>query len=131
MPSISVNCDQCGVLATLNFGQGGMGWFESFHCESCGCRWESDGPLPMPEPYRKAIIAEEGQWLLELVQPASPQLLNRVRNALQLSLEQLLELKRSVPVTLLVGTRFEIENFRSKLEDSPENVSLRMRRTNS
>ena len=88
-----------------------MGWYESFHCESCGQSYEADGRSTAPEEFRQAIIAEEGEWALEAAAPPPLALLNALREEFSLTLGQAQELKNRMPGELRRGTRYEVEKL--------------------
>jgi hypothetical protein len=125
----TVTCDRCGELASQAFGESGRGWYESFHCSSCGQAYEADGGPPTPEEFRHAIIAREGEWTLEALGPPSVTLLKALREQLSLTLGEAQELKRRMPGELRRGTRYEMENLLRALEQAAEPGTLLVRRT--
>lgn len=124
----TVRCDQCGRPARLWFGEGGRGWYESFHCPSCGNCYEADGGTPAPEEYRQAIIAADGEWALEATAPPSIPLLKALREALSLSLDEARDMKRRLPGELRRGTRYEMEKLLAALRTSAAPGTLLVRR---
>lgn len=124
----TVACDRCGQPASQKFGEGGLGWYESFHCSSCGQAYEADGLIPVPEEFRRAIIAQEGEWTLEATAPLSITLLKAFREALSLSLGEAQELKQRMPGELRRGTRYEMEKLLQRLQPSAKPDTLLVRR---
>lgn len=124
----TVACDRCGRPATQAFGERGRGWFESFHCPSCGDAYEADGGSPTPEEFRRAIIAEDGEWAIEATAALSLALLKALRQVFALSLAEAQELKRRMPGELRRGTRYEMENLLHELKPSAEPGTLFVRR---
>src|SRR5438477_11427783 len=102
----TVACDRCGEPASQAFGEGGRGWYESFHCPSCGQAFEADGFTPAPEEFRRVIIAQEGEWKLEATAPLSLALLKALREEFSLSLGEAQQLKARMPGALRRGTRY-------------------------
>ena len=125
----TVACDRCGEPASQAFGEGGRGWYESFHCTSCGQAYEADGFTPAPEEFRRAIIAQEGEWGLEAIAPPSIALLKALREEFSLSVREAQELKRRMPGELRRGTRYEMEKLLRTLERAAEPGTLLVRRT--
>jgi hypothetical protein len=124
----TVACDRCGKPASQTFGEGGMGWYESFHYESCGRSYEADGRSPAPEEFRRAIIAQEGEWALEVTAPLPLVLLKALREEFSLTLAQAQELKHRLPGELRRGTRYEMEKLLQVLQPAAERGTLRVRR---
>lgn len=124
----TVPCDRCGRPATQAFGEGGRGWYESFDCPSCGEAYEADGGSPTPDEFRRAIIAEEGEWAIEATTSLSPALLRSLRQVFSLSLAEAQELKRRMPGELRRGTRYEMEKLLHELEPSADAGTLLVRR---
>ena len=114
----TVNCDRCGQPATQSFGEVGRGWFESFRCSACGNAYEADGGSPAPEEFRRAIIAEEGEWILEMIAEPTVSLLKALREQLSLSLRKVHELKERMPAEVRRGTRHEVNTLLRALEKS-------------
>ena len=125
----TVACDRCGQPASQAFGEGGRGWYESFHCPSCGQAYEADGFTPAPEEFRQAIIAQEGEWALEATASPSTTLLKALREQFSLSLGQAQELKKRMPGELRRGTRYEMEKLLQGLQQLAEPGTLLVRRT--
>ncbi len=125
----TVACDRCGQPASQAFGEGGRGWYESFHCPSCGQAYESDGGTPAPEEFRRVIMAQQGEWALEATAPASIRLLKALRKEFSLSLEEAQQLKQRMPGELRRGTRYEMERLLRALNPSAELGTLLVRRT--
>jgi hypothetical protein len=125
----TVTCDRCGQPASQAFGEGGRGWYESFHCPSCGRAYEADGFTPAPEEFRRAMIAEEGEWALDVTAPPSLMLLKAMRQEFSLSLGEAQELKGRLPGELRRGTRYEMEKLVQSLERFAGRGTLLARRT--
>jgi hypothetical protein len=124
----TVACGRCGEPATQIFGEaGGKGWYESLHCPSCGESYEADGGSPTPEEFRRAIMAEEGEWALDATAPLTVVLLKALRAEFGLSLAQAQELKKGMPGELRRGTRHEMENMLHVLQPSAEPGTLVVR----
>ena len=124
----TVPCGDCGKPAKLFFGEGGRGWYESFHCPACDSTYEADGGTPMPEEYRQAVIAQEGEWALEATAVPSVALLKALREVLPLSLAETLELKHRMPGEVRRGTRYEMEKLLLSLGPSAGPGTLLVRR---
>ena len=125
----TVACDRCGQPASQAFGEGGRGWYESFHCPSCGQAYEADGGTPAPEEFRRVIIAQEGEWALQASAPPSIRLLKALRAEFSLSLEEAQQLKQRMPGELRRGTHNEMEKLLQVLKPCAEPGTLLVRRT--
>ena len=101
-------CPSCGSQGTLTRGEKLGGFWESFHCSQCGHRTEEDG-APLYEALRQAIIAQEGEWALELTAPPTASLLKALRTVRGLSLSELQALRAQLSGTLRRGTQTEVE----------------------
>jgi hypothetical protein len=117
MPERTVNCDRCGQHAQQSFGEGGRGWYESFHCPSCGEAYESDGGPPTPDEFRQVILREEGEWVLEA--PVVPPLmvLKALRKVLSLSLPEVQQLRNRLPGRVSRGTKYEMMRLLRTVEE--------------
>ena len=125
----TIPCDRCGQAARQAFGEGGRGWYESFHCPSCGQAYEADGLTPAPEEFRREIIAREGEWVLEATATPSVALLKVLREEFALSLDEAQAMKKQMPGELRRGTRYEVEKLLEVLQQSAQPGTLLVRRT--
>lgn len=111
MPEKAVTCDRRGNPAVLGFGEGHFGWWESFHCPSCGRTYEADGHPPTPDEYRQIILREQGEWLLDATAPATIELLKALRVVLSLSLTETQHVRNRLPGQISQGTRYEMNRI--------------------
>ena len=108
MPQRTVKCHRCGQPAQQSFGEGGKGWHESFHCPACGEAYEADGGPPTPDEFRRIILQEEGEWILDAPTVPSLESLKALRAVLAISLSQVQQLRHRLPGEVTRGTRYEM-----------------------
>lgn len=108
-------CANCRREIDVRVGQRaterGVTWHASYTCPHCGAAIEADDAGPTPGDVRDAILAEEGEFQLQIQSVQAARLMHVLRDALGLSLEEVLE-----PGTLTTGTRTEMEWLASKLK---------------
>ncbi len=132
--SVSRKCQSCERQITASVGQetidGRILWYESYSCPYCGYRLEVDGKDDTPDDIREAILAEEGEWALDVLEtgPQAILALKVLRDALGLSLNEAKEVKDKMPGIVAVGTQAEMERLRyllsfRKLQSSVAKVS--------
>jgi hypothetical protein len=117
MPATRVEqtvCGDCGRAVDLMGGQssmGGLRYWAAYRCEHCGGQLEMDGIGMPPEPFRQALLRDQGTWGLE-VQEFGPRVvlaLKCLRAELGLTLAEVVALKARIPGVVRDGTRVEME----------------------
>lgn len=129
-------CERCGVQGVLSTGerqwhgsyaQGEhMGFWEHFRCPTCGYSYDADG-APLYDALRLAIIAKEGEWVLEIAGTPSISLLKALREIRQLSLPELQALRARLPGVITRGTQTEIRYEAELLKNFGATDSLAIR----
>jgi len=121
---IKRSCQSCGKPLNVTVGQemidGRIVWYESYDCPYCGSRTEVDGKDDTPDEIRNALLAEEGEWGLNISEngPQAIQAIKTLREALGLSLSEAQAAKKKIPGIVATGTRAEMERLRYLLSSS-------------
>lgn len=128
MAVVSESCQRCAAPGEKIVGQHAdaerIVWFGSFACERCGLEHEEDGDDPLPERWREAILAQEGEWEL-VVHPRDPFTVLRVlRAALNLSMADVPALKARLPGAVCSGTPAEMGHLRLRLLEAGEEARI-------
>jgi hypothetical protein len=117
MAIVRGRCRSCGSEIDVTVGQavydGGLVWHKGYSCPYCGDKTEEDGRGPAPEEVRCAVLQQEGEWALVLAEAGTraTTALKLLRQALNLSLGEVGELRRHLPGTVVTGTRAEMERL--------------------
>ncbi|WP_342376404.1 hypothetical protein NVS55_34605 [Myxococcus stipitatus] len=90
----------------------GVRFSASFRCTQCGHAFESDN-TGIPEDVQPLFIAQHGRWALQLIDtgPLKVKVLQRVRELLNLGVQEVGDLLKTLPRTLATGTRTEMESL--------------------
>lgn len=121
MATLQGKCDTCACSIDMDIGQsvdnGNLTWHKAYSCPHCGAQREEDGRGPTPEIIRRAILQQEGIWALavDADMAQSVLVLKPLRQALGLSLDGVLALRRRSPRDLVSGTKSEMERLREVL----------------
>lgn len=119
MAKISKICS-CGATSLAETGQsfisGRLRWYLSFRCPCCGKANEVDGVDDTPIEIRDAILQQEGEWglVIEDSNKASS-VMAILRRELNLSLNEIARLRKSIPGIVLTGTKIEMERLKEIL----------------
>jgi ribosomal protein L24E len=113
-------CEKCGNILNLNVGQnlvnGKIVWFVSGKCSKCGFQIEQDGKNDTPDEVRNTILAQEGEWSLRINQKeVDTKFLKVVRETLNISFDDLVKIKGSIPGIIITGTKTEMERLKIML----------------
>lgn len=127
MPQKVVTCNWSGEPADLWFGEGGMGWWESFRYPSCGQAYEADGGPPAPDEYREIILREQGEWSLDAPVPTTIELLKALRAVLSLSLTETQKLRNRLPGQISKGTQYEMHQLLKAIQKRASATGLVVR----
>jgi hypothetical protein len=121
----SIPCEHCGATATVVTGErpDSFGWYANALCPACRGGYNEDSWYHASEvfapgrvdKFRDRVIAAEGEWALVLASAVSIELLKAFRSLLQLSLVELMALKKQLPGVLVRGTKTELEILRALL----------------
>jgi hypothetical protein len=89
---------------------GQLRWRESRHCFACGCATETDNHGLPPLKVRHAMLKEDGQWSLRVIDsPASKSRLAQVvSQALNVSPAAVARLLKKIPAEIATGTSIEM-----------------------
>ncbi len=122
MAKVKVVC-QCNNTVVGDTGQslrnGNISWYLSYKCNNCGNVIEEDGGEDIPEDIRNAIILDEGEWGLKINSQDSKFItkgLLLIKEALNLSLNHVSEMKKLFPGSIITGTKTEIIRIYNLLE---------------
>ena len=121
MPSLERTCPNCGHTVLWNFGETVLGerliWHASSHCDNCGYHLEEDDRGPLPDDLRVIVLTEQGEWTLRIEDASGSRMLiiKSLREALDLSLLAVAQLKERIPGAVLSGTRAEMQRLRALL----------------
>jgi DNA-directed RNA polymerase subunit RPC12/RpoP len=117
MAKLEVRCDHCGkdilmdVNQTMAYGDQ-LVWNGSYLCSYCGSQIEVDGGEDIPEDVRNAILAQQGEWALNVTETSRiVPILKVLREALHLSLGMIAQCKERMPGIVATGTRAEMERL--------------------
>jgi len=127
MPQRTVQCNRCGRPAQQSFGESGKGWYESFHCPSCGQAYEADGGPPTPDEFRQIIVQEEGEWVLTALVKPSVETVKALRAVLSLSLLEVQQLRDRLPGEVRRGTKREMNRLLMDVQQSAPSSDLIVR----
>jgi hypothetical protein len=89
-------------------------------------REETGGRWARPDEVRIAVLQQEGEWALVLAEPGTRATiaLKLLRQALNLSLGEVGELRKRLPGTVVTGTRAEMERLLGILSAEGFHVSV-------
>lgn len=115
MAVIARSCPDCRAQLSVHVHErvelGRLRWGESIHCSNCGMAQEACGADALPSDLRDALLAQEGQWSLDIVRPA-PDVASAarlLRTKLDLTMQAALALVRTVGREVRHGTRGEMQ----------------------
>ncbi|WP_252243961.1 MULTISPECIES: hypothetical protein [unclassified Clostridium] len=119
----------CGTTSLAEVGQsfinGKLRWYLSFRCPCCGKANEIDGMDDIPIEIRDAILQQEGEWGLVIEDSSKvSSVLKVLRRELNLSFNEIVRLKKSIPGIVLTGTKIEMERLREALSFNNINSSI-------
>ena len=121
MVYISKLCDACKNLTNMEVQEstttGELTWYFTYKCRSCGSVVEGDDVGHLPEELRKLVMAEEGEWILRIdeVPKEKIKLMKILRQLLDLDLNSISGLLKTIPGNVKSGTWAEMEVIRKKL----------------
>ncbi|MEG4069422.1 hypothetical protein QUA42_19165 [Microcoleus sp. Pol11C2] len=114
-------CGNCSKDIQMSVGQSVFDkkvvWHLSSSCPYCSQAIALDNTHAIPNEMKKEILAKEGNWnliVLEEEQPATV-VTKILRQAMELSLAEAMNLKKKMPGSVFVGTKAEIERLRHLL----------------
>ncbi|MEM9540012.1 MAG: hypothetical protein AAGA60_11005 [Cyanobacteria bacterium P01_E01_bin.42] len=123
MAYIKDKCQDCDrnipMFVKQHADRSGLVWSLEYCCPYCGCTISLDDRGYPPEDIREAILAAEGEWYLAIAETDPGLILitvSRLRNVLNLSLSEAMQLKRKIPGEIASGTRAEMERLRIILD---------------
>jgi len=128
MAKISKICS-CETTSLAEIGQsfisGKLRWYLSFKCPCCGKATQVDGMDDIPIEIRNAILQQEGKWglIIEDVNK-TPSLLAILRKELNLSLNEIAQLRKLIPGIVLTGTKIEMERLKEILSFNDISTSI-------
>ena len=117
MAVLREQCRSCRSEVDVTVGQAvcdhELVWHKGYTCPNCGGSTEEDGRGPTPDEVRCAIIQQEGEWALELAETGIlvTMALKMLRQALNLSLSEVGELRTRLPGVVVTGTRTEVDRL--------------------
>ncbi|AFY80208.1 hypothetical protein [Oscillatoria acuminata] len=96
----------------------GLGWYKSYSCPYCGYEIEEDGNDTTPDEIQKAVLDQEGTWLLDIEETGERAIfvVKILRKALNLSVHDAIKIKKSMPGKAIEGTKFEMNRLKQLLE---------------
>lgn len=127
---VQYQCDECEEIVAASIGQtiinSQLKWYLSYECQECNSTIELDDIGFPPNEIRQIILAEEGEWKLtanrtEIKNKAK--LLKIIRQALNLSLQEVSKLFKNFPV-LTSGTKTEMQWLQQILSQESINSSV-------
>ena len=127
---VQYQCDECKKIVPASIGQtiinSQLKWYLSYECRECVSTIELDDLGFPPNQIRQIILAEEGEWNLivnktEIENKAK--LLKVIRQALNLSLQEVSNLFKNFPV-LTSGTKTEMQWLEQILSQEGINSSV-------
>lgn len=115
MTKIKRICD-CGQSNLAEVGQsfasGKLSWYISFRCDKCGKAQEIDGTSEIPDEIRNDILNQEGTWELKIEDKSKLSLvLSILRRELNLSLHDIIKIKKAMAEVVITGTKVEMERL--------------------
>ena len=130
MALLPETCPDCGQAVDYYVGEhnncGSLVWHSSLTCLHCGCGLEADDHGKPPEEVRNAILAQDGEWALnvEIADAEKVKLAYVLRSHLNLEIKEALQILKNHPGTILTGTKTEMECLQTLLERSGFNASV-------
>lgn len=124
MASTTETCPDCGDIVDINFGSrcvdGRLAWSASHRCRDCSHALEMDDWDTTPEPYRDLELAQDGEWSVQLPPSgyAVAAALQTIRKHGRLSIAQISEVKKRIPLPVLAGTQAEMAVIAFHLSES-------------
>jgi large subunit ribosomal protein L7/L12 len=93
-------------------------WYKSYSCPYCGSQIEEDGNDTTPDEIQKAILEQEGTWVLDIEETGERAILvvKILREALNLSLHDAIKIKKNMPGKAIEGTKTEMNRLKQILE---------------
>lgn len=125
MAKVLKKCN-CGTTSLAEVGQsfisGRLMWYLSFRCPCCGNATEIDGIEDMPIEIRDAIFQQDGKWGIAIEDSnKNSSVLAILKKALNLSMNEMVQLRRLIPGIVTTGTKTEMERLKEIL--SINNIS--------
>ncbi|MED4729392.1 hypothetical protein P9597_14795 [Aneurinibacillus migulanus] len=124
-------CTRCGEKVEVHVKQyivnNLIAWSEAYSCTKCGNEVVSDDwGDQTPNEVRKAILEQEGEWELVILKHGENKahFLKNLRDALNLTLQEVSSLFKKIPGALIVGTFQEMLLLKKKLALPDENISI-------
>lgn len=117
MAIVKGQCSSCGREIDIGVGQALVGnrlvWNRAYSCSFCKTQVEEDGHGNPPDYIRHAILQQEGEWTLILIDEGTraSTVLRVLRQALNLSLGEVGELRKHFPGPVMTGTKVEMERL--------------------
>jgi large subunit ribosomal protein L7/L12 len=107
-------------------------WYKSYSCPYCGTQIEEDGNDITPAEIHKAILEQEGTWLLDIEETGERVILvvKILRKALNLSLYDAMKIKKTMPGKAIEGTKVEMNRLKQLLERQSFKSILRKKLSN-
>ncbi len=101
-------------------------------CPYCGTQIEEDGNDITPAEIQKAILEQEGTWLLDIEETGERVILvlKILRKALNLSLYDAMKIKKTMPGKAIEGTKVEMNRLKQLLERQSFKSILRKKLSN-
>lgn len=121
MANIELECSCSNkVIAQIeqSYINGGMTWYLSYRCAVCKVMVEEDGGEILPDEIRNEILSQEGVWELKILENDKQSLLKLykfLRVNLNISLQEIYQIKKIIPGVILKGTKVEVELIYTKL----------------
>ncbi|WP_044640082.1 hypothetical protein [Risungbinella massiliensis] len=129
----NVSCEKCSKPLEIKVGQSiideKLVWHASFSCQECQYWLEEDGMGEMPDNYRSIIIKEKGLWQIEIFESKNmAQILKVLRTTFDLSIGDVVRLKKNIPGVLYKGTLVEMKRLEKVFRKY--NISCRVTTSN-
>jgi hypothetical protein len=113
MAAIEGHCQVCGSAVVVVVGQyadrGRLRWHRGYSCGKCGNKIAEDGIGMPPGVIRRAVLAQEGQWMLVVHELRNrARALSSLRQALRLTIPEIGKLAGQLPGPAATGTKAEV-----------------------
>lgn len=117
-------CSNCKKSIKMYVGQyfndenSPVNWYISYSCPFCETEIEQDESGILPDEIKKAILAQEGTWILDVQEKERRAIiaLKLIKKALNLSLDDAMKIKKSIPGEVIEGTKIEIKRIKQILD---------------
>ncbi|GAB5491597.1 MAG: hypothetical protein Phog2KO_18120 [Phototrophicaceae bacterium] len=135
MPQIKYDCPNCKQEGIMEFEESiissELRWYATQICGKCDFVTEQDDKGALPSHLRDIVLEDTGTWDLQIKVPLNAKLLKVIRKELNLSMNEIKNLRRPPPINVAQGTHIEMQLIKRKLAQSLDESILLLKRDHS